>query len=233
LQKLISAAGLCSRRAAEELIAKGRVTVNGRAAALGESADVDSDRVCVDGKPLTRNVDMVYIILNKPRGYVCILSDERGRKTVAELVSGAGARVYPCGRLDMDSEGLLILTNDGELAEKLTHPSHEVKKTYRAEVSGDDIAASVRRLGGKFILDGHRLRPAEILIEREVPPRDAVLRVTIGEGRNRQIRRMCAIAGLKVRGLLRISEGELRLGGLKSGEWRYLTEAELKYLRGL
>lgn len=214
------------------MIAQGRVTVNGRAASLGERAAGDADHICVDGKPLARDSDLVYIMLNKPRGYVSTLRDERGRKTVAELVSDAGARVYPCGRLDLSSEGLLILTNDGETAYRLTHPSREVKKTYRVEVSGQDVQAGISRLRGEFYLDGRKLRPAEVSPER-LEHESAVLRVTIGEGRNRQIRRMCAIAGLKVGALRRIAEGELKLGGLPPGQWRYLSEGERRYLRGL
>ncbi|MCL2343448.1 MAG: rRNA pseudouridine synthase [Firmicutes bacterium] len=232
LQKIISAAGLCSRRAAEALIAQGRVTVNGRTAVLGGRANPECDRIKVDGKSLTRDSDLVYIMLNKPRGYVSTLNDEQGRRTVAELVRDAGARVYPCGRLDLMSEGLLILTNDGEISDRLTHPAHEVKKIYRAEVSGEEIETAVQRLRGEFRLDGRKLRPAEVSVER-LERDSAVLRVAIGEGRNRQIRRMCTIAGLKVKRLCRVAEGELKLGNLPAGQWRYLNEAELRYLREL
>ena len=158
LQKIIAAAGICSRRAAEELLRQGRVRVNGQSAALGDQADPESDIVTVDGQPLRRDTRRVYLMLNKPRGYVTTLSDERARRTAAELVSGCGARVYPVGRLDMDSEGLLLLTNDGAFANALMHPKHEVEKTYDVWVTGYTPGGE-RRLAKPITLDGYTIRP--------------------------------------------------------------------------
>ena len=208
LQKIIAAAGICSRRAAEDLLRQGRVQVNGQIAALGDRADPETDAVTLDGQPLSREPERVYLMLNKPRGYVTTLSDERGRRTAAELVSGCGARVYPVGRLDMDSEGLLLLTNDGAFANGLMHPRGEVRD-----------------------LEGERIRPARV---RELwrDGNKAALSVTIHEGKNRQIRRMCRQAGLAVRRLQRVREHTLTLGDLPVGRWRYLTQQELQMLEG-
>lgn len=233
LQKLISGAGICSRRAAEELIAAGRVTVNGRRAALGESADPLRDRVEVDGVRLRPVRERRYIMLNKPRGYVTTLSDEKGRRTVAELVRGAGGRLYPVGRLDMNSEGLLIMTDDGEAANALTHPSHEVAKTYRVTVSGLSPEAAVSGLGGLRELEGEPIRPAQVSFVGVTGEGRYQLDVTIHEGKNRQVRRMCAACGLEVRRLVRIAEGELLLDGLRTGKWRHLTAGELAWLLNL
>ena len=224
LQKLISAAGLASRRKAEELILAGRVSVNGKTAGLGERADPETDAVCVDGRPLRAPAVHTYIMLNKPRGYVCTLRDERGRRTVAELVADAGARLYPVGRLDLNSDGLLLLTDDGALAQKLMHPSHAVDKVYRAEVAGD-VEAALPILRGPMELDGRPLAPAKVEHLGA-----GVLRVTIHEGRNRQVRRMCAAAGLRVLRLTRVAEGGLELGTLPPGRWRRLRPEELRAL---
>lgn len=225
LQKLISAAGIASRRAAEALIAAGRVTVNGETASLGASADRERDTVCVDGVPLRFAAARTYIMLHKPRGYVTTLSDERGRPTVAELVRDAGARLYPVGRLDMDSEGLLLLTDDGAFANALAHPSHEVDKVYRVTVSGD-VAAALPRLRAMREIDGKPIRAPRA----ELSP-DGTLTVTIHEGKNRQVRRMCAAAGLSVRRLVRVAEGALALGDLPVGTWRYLTADEVNSVK--
>lgn len=229
LQKIISQRGIASRRKAEEMILSGRVAVNGRIASLGESADPETDIITIDGKDLPALSGKVYILLHKPRGYVTTLSDEKGRKNAAELVSGCGVRVYPVGRLDMDSEGLLLFTNDGDFANALMHPSHEVDKTYHVWVegyTGDSIALLQRRV----TLDGYTIRRPDVKLIRQQGS-GAQLEVTIHEGRNRQIRRMCAMAGLKVRRLKRIAEGSLLLGDLPLGKWRYLSEAEVKSLR--
>jgi 23S rRNA pseudouridine2605 synthase len=225
IQKILSERGVASRRAAEKLISDGLVTVNGRTATLGESADADTDEICVRGERLNAPPERVYIMLNKPRGYVTTLSDERGRKTVVELVSGCGVRVYPVGRLDLDSDGLLILTNDGELANHLMHPKNEVRKTYLAAVSGD-VDAAIPKLREPVTLDGVTVTAKSVtrINERQ-------LELTIGEGRNREVRRMCAAAGLRVERLTRVSEGELTLGELKTGKWRHLTAAEITLLR--
>lgn len=229
LQKLLSAAGVCSRRAAETYLTAGRVTVNGEPARLGQKADPDRDEILVDGRPLTPRAKPVYILLNKPRGYVTTLSDERGRKTVAELVADCGARVYPVGRLDLDSEGLLLLTNDGDWAQHLLHPSHEVEKTYHVSVFGP-VAGAAARLAAMTDLEGEPIRPARVEVLRQTA-RTAVLAVTIHEGKNRQIRRMCARCGLTVKRLRRVQEGPLKLGNLPSGKWRDLSENEVEALR--
>ena len=230
LQKLISSAGLASRRAAEELIKQGKVKVNGETAALGMSADPDTDVVTVNGRRLRIAEQRVYIMLNKPRGYVTTLSDEKGRKTVAELVKGAGRRLYPVGRLDLNSEGLLIMTDDGEAANALMHPSHEVGKTYRVTVSGREPEASVRELEAMREVEGEPIRPAQVSFIAQTGEDRYQLELTIHEGRNRQVRKMCAAAGLEVRRLQRIAEGELRLDGLQCGKWRHLTQEELDWL---
>ena len=224
LQKLLSAAGLCSRRSAEDYIEAGRVTVNGRLAKLGDKADLSRDRVALDGVEVGPAVDPVYLMLNKPRGYVTTLSDEKGRRTVAQLVAGCGARVWPVGRLDLDSEGLLLLTDDGGLTQKLLHPSHEVEKEYHVWVEGD-LERALPILRGPMTLDGVPLHPAKVQ-----PIKVGVLSVVIHEGRNRQVRRMCAIAGLTVTRLRRVREGSLTLGNLPVGRWRVLTEGELTQL---
>lgn len=230
LQKLISSAGLASRRAAEELIKQGKVKVNGETAALGMSADPDTDVVTVNGRRLRIAETRVYIMLNKPRGYVTTLSDEKGRKTVAELVKGAGRRLYPVGRLDLNSEGLLIMTDDGEAANALMHPSHEVGKTYRVTVSGREPEAAVRELEAMREVEGESIRPAQVSFIAQTGEDRYQLELTIHEGRNRQVRKMCAAAGLEVRRLQRVAEGELRLDGLQCGKWRHLTQEELDWL---
>ncbi len=230
LQKLISSAGLASRRAAEELIKQGKVKVNGETAALGMSADPDTDVVTVNGRRLRIAEQRVYIMLNKPRGYVTTLSDEKGRKTVAELVKGAGRRLYPVGRLDLNSEGLLIMTDDGEAANALMHPSHEVGKTYRVTVSGREPEAAVRELEAMREVEGEFIRPAQVSFIAQTGEDRYQLELTIHEGRNRQVRKMCAAAGLEVRRLQRVAEGELRLDGLQCGKWRHLTQEELDWL---
>ena len=230
LQKIIAAAGLTSRRAAEELIAAGKVRVNGAVASLGDKADAERDRITVDGKSLAPPEEKVYIMLNKPRGYVTTLKDEKGRRTVAELVSGPGVRLYPVGRLDMNSEGLLIMTNDGELAERMMHPRGGVEKCYRTTVTGEDIPAAAEKMKESMLIDGYRTRGARVEIER-LTDKGGVLLVAIGEGRNRQVRKMCEQVGLRVTRLCRISEGGLKLGNLRSGEWRELTRAEIARLK--
>lgn len=229
LQKLIARSGLCSRRAAEELLAAGRVRVNGEVAALGDRADPACDRIEVDGKPLAAAPELVYLMLNKPRGYVTTLADERGRATAAELVADCDTRVFPVGRLDRDSEGLLLMTNDGALAQAMLHPRGEVDKVYQVTVSGT-LEHSPERLSAIRMLDGERIRPAKVEILRRWPGQ-ALLEITIHEGKNRQIRRMCRQVGLNVLRLQRVREHTLPLGHLKPGKWRYLTEAEIRTLK--
>lgn len=229
LQKILSSRGIASRRRAEEMISAGRVTVNGGIAVLGDSADSEQDEILVDGKPLPRGVEYVYILLNKPRGYVTTLSDEKGRPNAAQLVADCGIRVYPVGRLDMDSEGLLLFTNDGRFANRLMHPSHEISKTYCVTVKGF-THSRMRRLSEPMYLDGYRLQIPEITVAQEDGTK-AILSIRIHEGRNRQVRRMCAIAGMQVTRLVRVAEGPVLLGDLASGRWRYLTSEELSKLK--
>jgi len=228
LQKILSARGITSRRKAEQWLLEGKVTVNGKTAALGDRADPSVDQILIDGKPLPELGKKVYLMLNKPRGYVTTLSDEKGRPTVAELVADCGQRVYPVGRLDFDSEGLLLLTNDGEFANRLMHPNREVNKTYLVWVTGFHEAA-VSLVSRSIVLDGYRIRPPKVKLLCAEGDR-ARFQITIHEGRNRQIRRMCDAAEMKVTRLRRIKEGSVSLGDLKAGSWRYLTEEELAEL---
>lgn len=226
LQKIIAARGLASRRRAEEMIAAGRVTVNGKPASLGDRADPETDMILVEGNPLPPLREYVYIMLNKPRGYVTTLSDEKGRPNAAQLVADCGCRVYPVGRLDMDSEGLLLFTNDGDFANRAMHPSHEIEKIYEVKVTGFS-ESGFERLAQPMELDGYRIRPPKLKLQ-SVSGTTGRFRITIHEGRNRQIRRMCDAAGMKVLRLKRIQEGALELGTLPSGKWRYLTPEEQK-----
>ena len=230
LQKLIARAGVCSRRTAETLLTAGRVTVNGVAAHLGDKADADTDVIAIDGTAITFAEPSVYLMLNKPRGYVTTLRDELGRATAAELVADCGTRVFPVGRLDKDSEGLLLFTNDGALMQAMTHPSHQVDKTYEVTVTGQ-MEGAADRLSAVTELDGEPIVPAQVeIVERRQG--QALLRVTIHQGKNRQIRRMCAQVGMQVTRLRRVSEDALTLGRLKPGQWRYLTDAEVAALKG-
>lgn len=229
LQKILAARGVASRRHAEELIKAGRVSCNGKVCMLGQSADPDRDIILLDGKPIPSGGGHVYILLHKPKGYVTTLSDELGRKNAAQLVANCGSRVYPVGRLDMDSEGLLLFTNDGEFANHMMHPKHEVKKTYLVTVDGF-TQQGLDRLCKPMTLDGYRLRIPQVETVAVKGDGSALLNITIHEGRNRQVRRMCAIAGMKVRRLVRTAEGSLELGDLPCGMWRYLTEREVNTL---
>lgn len=235
LQKILSGAGICSRRAAEIYITEGRVKVNGITATLGDSADLDQDEILVDGHRIGKKTPrMMYIMLNKPRGYVTTLSDEAGRKTVADLIKDVPERVYPVGRLDMHSEGLLLLTNDGQLAYSLMHPSHEVYKEYLVKLTPDEegLPSPEKPLSGVIELDGERLLPAKCRLLTKTE-NGYIITIAIRQGKNRQIRRMCAKCGYTVNSLKRVSEGDVKLGELPSGRWRYLTEAEVRYLKSL
>lgn len=235
LQKILSAAGICSRRAAETYIKEGRVKVNGITANLGDSADLEQDEIVVNGRTISKKARrMVYIMLNKPRGYVTTLSDEADRKTVADLIQDVPERVYPVGRLDMHSEGLLLLTNDGQLAHSLMHPSHEVYKEYLVKLTPDEegLPSPEKPLSGVIELDGERLLPAKCRLLTKTE-NGYIMTIAIRQGKNRQIRRMCAKCGYTVNSLKRVSEGDVKLGELPSGRWRYLTEAEVRYLKSL
>ena len=229
LQKILSARGVASRRKAEEMIQSGLVTVNGITAKLGDTADADTDEIVIDGRPLPKQEACIYIMLHKPRGYVTTLSDEKGRPNAAQLVADCGVRVYPVGRLDMDSEGLLLFTNDGDFANSLMHTKHEVKKTYDVWVTGYYPGAEVS-LSRPITLDGYTIRPPKVKLLR-AEGKKAKFQVTIHEGRNRQVRRMCEAAGMVCTRLRRVREGSLSLGDLPLGKWRYLTAEEVEVLK--
>ena len=227
LQKIIARAGICSRREAEKIILAGRVTVEGKIVKeLGAKADL-KQKICVDGNPLTFNAEKIYILLNKPRGYVSTAHDERGRKTILDLIN-TSERVYPVGRLDLNSEGLILLTNDGELTNLLIHPRFEVKKTYRAKISGVITEEKLDKLRSGIELDDGLTAPAEIYrLDKDL------VEITIHEGRNRQVRRMFAAIGCDVKRLRRIKFGFLTLEGVGVGKYRFLTAEEVSELKNL
>ena len=230
LQKIIASRGICSRRKAEELILAGRVRLNGNTAVIGDTADPSEDVIEIDGKVLPRQPKNVYLMLHKPRGYVTTMHDEQGRKTAFDLVADCGQRVYPVGRLDLNSEGLLLFTNDGEFANHLMHPSHEVEKTYLAWVSHFSTDKE-NKLSQMSLLEGEPISPAKVRLvwaKGEI----ALIEITIHEGKNRQVRRMCKQAKLTVTRLRRVSEGPVTLGELPVGSWRYLAEDEVYALLG-
>ena len=233
LQKIIAQAGLASRRAAEKLIADGRVTVNGETVVeMGTKADPSRDDIRIDGRRLKSPERHRYILLNKPAGYVTTRSDPQRRRTVVDLLAGVKEYVYPVGRLDYDTQGLLLLTNDGDLAARLTHPRHEVDRTYEARVAGMPDDEAIERLRRGIPLDGRRTRPADVtLINKGRRDEDGVLHVTIREGRNRQVRRMLEAVGHPVRSLRRTRFGPLTLRGLETGTWRELTAPEVEKLK--
>lgn len=231
ISKYLSEQGIMSRRTADEEISAGRVSVNGKTAELGQKIDPGSDVVTYKGKPVGGEVRKVCIMLNKPRGYITTMEDERGRKCVADLVSDVGVRVYPIGRLDRDSEGLLLLTNDGELANMLTHPKYHKPKVYTVKVRGEVDEKTIERLGRPFNIDGYITKPADV---KKLGEADGItsLSIRLFEGRNRQMRKMCDKCSLEVAELRRISIGEIRLGELPSGKWRQLDPAQIKKLKG-
>lgn len=232
IQKIISESGYCSRRKAEELIAAGRVKVNGRPCKLGDKADISQDLISIDGEniytPTKR--ELVYYMLNKPRGYVTTTADELERRCVMDLMKDVPERVFPIGRLDRNSEGLLLLTNDGDFANKIMHPSGHVAKTYRVTVRPDITEEQLTQLTGGVVIDGVKTLPASAQVLTKEEGR-VVLQLTIREGRNRQIRKMCEAVGLEVARLRRISIGPVKLGMLKPGEFRELTPQELTALK--
>ena len=231
LQKYISDCGVLSRRASEEAIRRGEITVNGEPAEIGSKITPGRDEVRYKGrKVLMHRRGHTYIMLNKPAGYVTTTSDEKGRPCVTDLVKGAGRRVYPVGRLDMASEGLLLLTDDGELTEKLTHPSHRIPKIYNVKLEGEITEEQYKELLSPMEIDGYKIEPvySEVLSRKDGR---TLLQMTLYEGRNRQIRKMCEKVGLEVRYLKRIAIGQLTLGHLKKGEWKYLTSEQVAYLK--
>ena len=228
IQKIIAARAGVSRRQAEALMREGRVRVNGNTAVPGDRADAAEDVIELDGVRLPAPPEHVYLMLNKPRGFVTTMSDEQGRRTVRELVADCGARVYPVGRLDLNSEGLLLMTNDGDFANRVMHPKNEISKTYLAWVNGF-TPEKLRVLSGLREIDNESISPAQILLI-SAKGEGALLRITIHEGKNRQIRRMCEQAQLHVTRLRRISEGPVHLGELATGTWRPLTEEEISSL---
>ncbi|MGN0171496.1 MAG: pseudouridine synthase [Acutalibacteraceae bacterium] len=229
LQKLLSERGVASRRGAEELIAAGKVKVNGRVAALGDKADDRRDVVTVCGKKLEKAEMPTYLMLNKPRGYVTTMQDEQGRKCVADLVKSVGARVYPVGRLDRDSEGLLLMTNDGDFANAVMHPSRHIPKYYRVTLRGQIKDEQLALFQKGIEIDGRNTAPAQAVVVLSQPER-TVIEVVLTEGRNRQIRRICEASGLEVIRLRRTAIGPVRLGMLKVGDWRHLTPEEVRNL---
>ena len=234
LQKYFTDCGVLSRRAAEEQIRLGKVKVNGEVAAVGTVIDSGVDKVEFNGKIIIPYCDeKVCIMLNKPRGYVTTMSDEKGRKNVSMLVEDVGVRVYPVGRLDMDSDGLLLMTNDGELTDVLTHPKHEIPKIYRVTVKGQVSDKQLDALGRSMIIDGYKIQPVKVtrLPSPHGGAQSTVLEMTLFEGRNRQIRKMCDTQDLRITKLCRIGIGRLTLGKLPVGKWRRLTKAEVEYLK--
>ena len=238
LQKLLSQRGIASRRQSERLILAGRVTVNGKVAEIGQQADVKSDRVCVDGVEIGQPPRCIYLLLHKPKGFVSTCKDPQGRKTVLDLLETSlqnGAGIHPVGRLDADSTGALLLTNDGELTYKLTHPRHQMPKTYRVRVKGTPTEATLRKWRSGIRLDNRKTLPAGITLIRssfaEHPDQQSVVRVTLTEGRNRQIRRVAEALGHPVTALHRIKIGSLALGSLPRGRYRLLKDEEVARLK--
>ena len=232
LQKHLSECGIASRRKAEELIAAGKVKINGHIAEIGSKVDPKRDKVTVRGRAVVPVNEKVYIMLNKPRGFVTTMSDELGRKTVSDLVADAGARIFPVGRLDRDSEGLLIMTNDGDFANKLTHPSSHVNKTYRVTVKGAAEEEQLLKMKEGILLDGRKTLPCDCFVAERKPDR-TVLIFVLNEGRNRQIRRMCEAVGLEVLRLKRTEIAGVKLGMLPQGKWRPLNEREMRRLTNI
>ena len=233
LQKYFTDCGVMSRRAAEEQIKLGKVKVNGVVASIGDTVDAGVDKVEYNGKIIIPTCDeSICVMLNKPRGYVTTMSDERGRKNVSMLVSDLGVRVYPVGRLDMDSDGLLLLTNDGALANRLTHPKHEIPKIYHVAVKGFVTKEQLNGLSSEMTLDGYKIQPVEVAVlsPARTPEESTLLEMRLYEGRNRQIRKMGEQQELRIRRLTRVAIGDLKLGRVQSGKWRRLTKKEINYL---
>ena len=231
LQKFFTDCGVMSRRAAEAEIAAGRVKVNGQTAEIGMKIDPFKDTVHYMGKRIQpkKKGEFVYIMLNKPRGYITSTKDPQGRKCVTDLLEGVEERVYPIGRLDLTSEGILLLTNDGELANRLTHPKHSIPKIYRVKVDKQISEHQLEILRSELVIDDYKIQPVDVEVT-EIDESGTVLKMTLFEGRNRQIRKMCEIADLKVKRLNRVAIGSLKLNNLGVGKWRYLEQNEIDYL---
>lgn len=229
LQKMLADSGVASRRKAEEMIRAGLVKVNGVVAQIGDKVDVKNDKVTVHGRHIITNVHNVYVMLHKPRGFITTMSDEMDRKCVAELVSEIPERIYPVGRLDRDSEGLLLMTNDGAFANAMTHPSMHIPKTYRVTIRPSINEDQMTQMSVGMVIDGRKTAPADVHIISQEPNR-VVLEIVLYEGRNRQIRNMCEQLGLEVARLKRIAVGPVKLGMLQPGKWRELTSDEVKKL---
>jgi len=227
LQKYLAMCGVASRRAAEEIILQGRVKINGEKCTVLGTKVTDADSIILDGEEIKPEEKKYYIMLNKPIGYMTTVKDEQGRPTVMDLISDISKRVYPVGRLDCNTEGLLLMSNDGDFTYKVTHPKHKLDKTYEVFVSGNAEKNAIRKLEQGVFIDGKKTAPAVVDIV-DFGKNSALLTITIHEGRNRQVRKMCASVGFKVMGLKRVSEGGLSLGNLPLGKWRHLTEAEVK-----
>ena len=232
LQKFLSDCGIMSRRKAEEEMKKGTITVNNKPCELGQKVD-ESDVVMYNGKIIEKQTDeKYYYILNKPRGYVTTMSDERGRKCIADLTRELPCRVYPVGRLDLNSEGLVILTNDGEVANRLMHPKGEVEKVYKCKVRGKVSDSQLEKLRSELVIDDYKIMPVDVTVDKEMED-GTVLRFALKEGRNRQIRKMCEQCDLEVMRLRRVSIGKIILGGLRSGSILELTKQQIDYLKSI
>ena len=232
INKYLAECGVASRRACDKLVADGQVTVNGHTAAIGEDIDEQRDAVAVRGVPVERSIRHQYYLMNKPKGYICSVHDDRGRKTVLDLMPDRGGRIYPVGRLDYDTEGMLILTDDGDLAFRLTHPKNEIPKTYLVKIEGGITDAELNRLRAGVELDGKRTNKSKIKVV-ETDKKFTKLHVTINEGRNRQVRRMFESVGKEITFLKRIKIGDMGLGSLERGKVRKLTAEEILYLTNL
>ena len=231
IQKYFSDCGLMSRRAAEAAIKNGEISLNGHPAHIGDSLDPARDIVTYRGAPVVQKKrEHTYIMLNKPRGYITSMSDPQGRKCVTDLLSGIKTRVYPIGRLDLISEGLLLLTDDGDLANRLTHPKHSIPKIYRVKVAGAVSEEQLELLRSELVIDGYQIEPVTVSVHH-TDENGTTLSMELFEGRNRQIRKMCEEAGLTVKRLNRVGIGKLRLNGLAVGKWRALTDEEIRYIK--
>lgn len=232
LQKFVAECGFMSRRAAEKEIQQGNIKVNGETVELGRIINPVKDKVTFRGRPIVRrrNSHKVYLMLNKPRGYVTTMSDEKDRRCVASLVEDVGCRIYPVGRLDYESEGMLIMTNDGDLANKLMHPSHHIPKTYNVRLNTMITKDQLERLRSPMEIDGYTIKPVECKVLR-AKNGYTVLEMILCEGRNRQIRKMCEQVGLEIDYLRRVAVGDIELGSLRAGKWDWLSKEQIEYLK--